>query len=105
MVMLLPPPLLLTASEPLFVPAPALSQGSLQLRLVCASPLFTAALHQWLGPPGGTAPGAGSPEGVDPDVVLLVPQHWEELAGWLPDLQQQHGHCPWLLLADRRLGG
>jgi DNA-binding CsgD family transcriptional regulator len=40
----------------------------------------------------------------EPDLVLLVPQGWQELAQWLPGLFHQFA-CPWLLIAEARLVG
>ena len=81
--------------------------------VAAAGPVWTRAVHDMfaagpfecqtlafrdvvLAAPGAT-PGA--------DLVLVAPQSWLELAGWLPHLRGTVGHLPWVLLADLRLIG
>jgi DNA-binding NarL/FixJ family response regulator len=40
-----------------------------------------------------------------PDVVLISPQNWQELAFWLPALQIRFPRCRWLVLGELRLAG
>jgi hypothetical protein len=49
------------------------------------------------------ADGARSPEEPDPDVVLLIPRTWDEMARWAPVLTQQLPCCRWLVMAEWRV--
>jgi DNA-binding NarL/FixJ family response regulator len=43
--------------------------------------------------------------GQELDVVLVVPQAWEDLFNWLPLLRTKFSALPWLVLANPRLAG
>jgi Bacterial regulatory proteins, luxR family len=42
---------------------------------------------------------------IDPQVILLAPQRWDELGEWLPYLRKCAAGVPWLVLADLRVVG
>jgi DNA-binding NarL/FixJ family response regulator len=80
--------------------------------IVSASPIFSRAVRELLeeGPDATRCwiHGESSPPGpsaADPDVVLIAPCHWEEMARWLLPLRR-HFYVPaWLMLADLRVAG
>jgi DNA-binding CsgD family transcriptional regulator len=48
---------------------------------------------------------AGPFDAADLDVLLIVPQHWKEMACWLPILRKEFTCRRWLILADVPLVG
>jgi DNA-binding CsgD family transcriptional regulator len=46
-----------------------------------------------------------TPPLVRPDLLVLAPQHWNDLELWLPQLQDRFSASPWLLFLDPRLAG
>jgi DNA-binding NarL/FixJ family response regulator len=81
--------------------------------IVSANPIFCFAARELLeeGPEITRCRGIGEtdvpvpPADGDPDVVLIAPRHWEEMARWLPSLRR-HFYVPsWLVLADLRVSG
>lgn len=80
--------------------------------IICSSPILTRGLHQVLAGYASASQGewpplheqGGSALAPKPDLVLVVPQGWQELAAWLPERFDQF-RCPWLLLAEPRLVG
>jgi DNA-binding NarL/FixJ family response regulator len=78
-----------------------------EVAIVSASPIFTLAVRQLLeGESDITLCRIhGEPSVPDPDVVLIVPRHWEEMARWLPSLRRHFCVPSWLMLADLRVAG
>lgn len=85
----------------------------LELLIVSSSPIYARALEQMLEdePVCWRTRLLADPEIEDPaaatfeDVVLVVPQDWEELAYWIPPLRRQYGTRPWLILAELPMVG
>jgi DNA-binding CsgD family transcriptional regulator len=46
-----------------------------------------------------------TPTGFCPDLLVLAPQSWDDLALWLPQLQDRFSSCPWLLFSEPRACG
>jgi len=40
-----------------------------------------------------------------PDLAVLMPDSWQQMAQWLPVLEKTFASCPWLVLADFRIAG
>jgi DNA-binding NarL/FixJ family response regulator len=40
-----------------------------------------------------------------PDILILAPQNWQEMAGWLPALRRRYRCAPWLLFTESRIAG
>jgi DNA-binding NarL/FixJ family response regulator len=85
----------------------------LEVVIVSANPIFCFAVRQLLeeGPDVTRCRGIGETDApvpsaaCDPDVVVIAPRHWEEMARWLPSLRR-HFYVPsWLVLADLRVAG
>src|SRR4051794_20985435 len=97
--------------EPLSILPP--EPASRRVLILGDSPIFTRAIQALLQS-GPTACNSQIVTGADltrrpvshqADAVLLVPQDWQEFAGWLSRLRRRLASCPWLLLADLRLVG
>lgn len=46
-----------------------------------------------------------TPQAFCPDLLVLAPEGWSDMALWLPHLQVRFSACPWLLFAEPRVGG
>jgi DNA-binding NarL/FixJ family response regulator len=85
----------------------------LEVFVVSASPIYASALRQLLESGGrhvrclmpGDAPRAAPEPHRTPDVLVIAPQSWQEMASWLPSLRRAFPRHPWLLLAEPRLVG
>jgi DNA-binding NarL/FixJ family response regulator len=42
---------------------------------------------------------------IEPDLLILAPQNWQDLAGWLPALRRRYRGSPWLLFTQPRIAG
>jgi DNA-binding NarL/FixJ family response regulator len=40
-----------------------------------------------------------------PDLAIVAPQHWEQLADWVSSLRTHLAHCPWLIVAEPNVVG
>jgi DNA-binding CsgD family transcriptional regulator len=84
-----------------------------QVFILSTNPVFATSLQYWLRsgphpfhsrwlgsvePALAAAPAAGA-------ILLLAPQHWRELACWLPHVRRSFSSCRWLVFGDLRLGG
>ncbi len=88
-------------------------EGAVEVLIVCSVPTTAAGVQAALA--GGprevrcrTVPAADRDAGVGhakPDVVIVAPQDWREMSGWLPALQWRFGACRWLVLAPLRVAG
>jgi len=85
----------------------------LEVVIVSSAPVLSQAIQQILeeGPDAarceilGETESSGLPVPTDPDVVLIAPRHWEEMARWLCPLRRQFYVPSWLMLADLRVAG
>src|SRR5439155_16087928 len=50
-------------------------------------------------------PGAELPAGYRPEVVIVAPRNWREMARWVPVLKASFSRTPWLLYAEPCLAG
>lgn len=41
----------------------------------------------------------------EPDILILAPQTWQDLAAWLPALRRRYRGTPWLLFTEPRIAG
>jgi DNA-binding NarL/FixJ family response regulator len=93
--------------------ADATAEQTVVVSIVCGSHIYAAALQRLLDAEPGAflsriitslhqADLEGKP---DPDVALIAPQGWRQMAAWLPMLRRHLRESPWLLLADQRLVG
>jgi DNA-binding NarL/FixJ family response regulator len=41
----------------------------------------------------------------EPNIMILAPQNWQDLAEWLPALRRHFGSAPWLLFTEPRIAG
>jgi DNA-binding NarL/FixJ family response regulator len=84
-----------------------------QVFILSTNPVFATSLQHWLrngphpfqsrwllsvDPALSAAPSAGA-------LLLLAPQHWREMACWLPHVRRHFSACHWLVFGDLRLGG
>jgi DNA-binding NarL/FixJ family response regulator len=80
----------------------------LQVLVVSASPIFSCSLQRLLADEPDlfccwTLDDIESPS--HPDLPLIAPQNWEEMAFWLPALEAHFPRCAWLVLGELRVAG
>jgi len=89
--------------------------SSCQVLLVSSCPILTSSLQRCLSDPASGSrfrsqtfldiQGLEHLVDVDPDVLLIAPQSWEEMRRWLPPLQRRFPSRLWVAFARPRIAG
>jgi len=89
--------------------------SSCQVLLVSSCPILTCSLQRCLSEPASgirfrsqTLPDVQGLEplvDIDPSVLLIAPQSWEEMHRWLPPLQRRFPSRLWVTFAPPRIAG